>query len=622
MKIAKVIIPAILGVLLVMLVFGSARAFGQSAAIAPDAFPVFVGTNGVTPVALGFVCTTASGGSTPKSTYQDSANVTANQNPIRLNAGGQPVNGSSYVQIFLTGLYRFTVYSALTGGSPNCATGTGMGAQVRQVDPVFDMGQLILSGAVTFTSINNRQYCATGTDAGAKIAAAIAAGPSTGVFVDCSNLQGAQTINQDVFASAGTKPVHLLLGAATFTVTVTQNCPSQPVIIEGIHAGSGNAPPLGTVLAGSAALGATSVIKCADLNSRWSEIRGLNISTAASTSAIIISNLATNLSDVFVASTTAAACEINNSVAAVWTNVHCSGLGKGLWLHPQGDPVWDIALNTFISSSGGCPTNAASNTGAIIEGFTQAPENYFINFDVEGCGTGVSSGGSQSHFVGLHTESNATVGLVETATAQSTYLSRKNNDGASLTASTCYNDIAPRTSPKINHYCDKFDTLGVGVTPNAIVPLGITAISTGGSSGIVLYPDNSTLAVAALFSATNAGVRFGTLTLGRGNSGAVVTTITGDPAGVEIMGAPVSVVSGTASAPAIFGASFTTTGLSFSAGPLLSFDVNGAEKIRIDTTNDAVSAPIQINFAGTFKTVQLGAADSGGAGYKLMRVVN
>lgn len=471
--------------------------------------------------------------------------------------------------------------------------------------------------------INNTQTCVrSGASAGAKIVAAIAAGPSTGVIVDCSDLQGAQTISQDIFAAAGTKPVHLILGDATFTVSVTQNCPSEPVIIEGTASGSGNAPPRGTVLAGSAGLGATPVIRCADLGSRWSTIKGLNISTAGTTSALIIGNLATNLADVFVASTTAPACEINNSVAATFTNVHCSGLAKGLWLHPQGNATWDIALNTFISSSAGCPTNVASNTGAVIEGFTQTPENYFINFDVENCGTGVSSAGSQSHFVGLHTESNSTVGLVESATAQSTYLSRKNNDGATFTASTCYNDIAPRTSPKINHYCDKFDTIGIGVTPNAIVPLGITAISTGGSSGIVLYPDNSTLAVAALFSATNAGVRFGTLTLGRGNSGATVTTITGDPAGVEIMGAPVSVVSGTASAPAIFAASFTTTGFSFSAGPLLSFDVNGAEKVRIDTTNDAVTSPLLLNFAGTFKSVSLGAADSCTAGFKCLRVVN
>jgi hypothetical protein len=38
--------------------------------------------------------------------------------------------------------------------------------------------------------------------------------------VDCTNLQGAQTINQDIFSGV-TKPVQLLLGGATFTVTGT-----------------------------------------------------------------------------------------------------------------------------------------------------------------------------------------------------------------------------------------------------------------------------------------------------------------------------------------------------------------------------------------------------------------
>jgi parallel beta-helix repeat protein len=57
-----------------------------------------------------------------------------------------------------------------------------------------------------------------GANAGAKIAACIAALPATGGTVDARGLQGAQTITQDIFAGV-TKPVKLLLGHATFTVT-------------------------------------------------------------------------------------------------------------------------------------------------------------------------------------------------------------------------------------------------------------------------------------------------------------------------------------------------------------------------------------------------------------------
>jgi hypothetical protein len=76
-----------------------------------------------------------------------------------------------------------------------------------------------------------------GADAGAKIAAAIAALPSTGGTVDARGLEGPQTISQNVFAGV-TKPVRLLLGASSvaspYTITVGQVITVGGTSIEGL----------------------------------------------------------------------------------------------------------------------------------------------------------------------------------------------------------------------------------------------------------------------------------------------------------------------------------------------------------------------------------------------------
>jgi hypothetical protein len=71
-----------------------------------------------------------------------------------------------------------------------------------------------------------------GTNAGAKIAAAIAALPSTGGTVDARGLEGAQAISSDIFSGV-TKPVRLLLGAGTYTLSVAQTIAGDDVAIEG-----------------------------------------------------------------------------------------------------------------------------------------------------------------------------------------------------------------------------------------------------------------------------------------------------------------------------------------------------------------------------------------------------
>jgi hypothetical protein len=210
--------------LILAILLAAAPAFGQSSSIAPWITPQF--KNGNAPIANGFVCTTASGSATNwTATYQDSALGTPNQNPIRLNTAGEPVNGSSFVQIFLLPTsYRFTIYAAapLTGTKCN---GVNVGALIRQVDPVYDLSELITAGLVTFTSINNRQYCTTGANFGAKFTAAVALLPGTGGIVDCSNLQGAQSITADVFTGV-TKPITLIWPTGTAATVVNLSQPS------------------------------------------------------------------------------------------------------------------------------------------------------------------------------------------------------------------------------------------------------------------------------------------------------------------------------------------------------------------------------------------------------------
>jgi hypothetical protein len=72
-----------------------------------------------------------------------------------------------------------------------------------------------------------------GADAGAKIAACIAALPVTGGICDARGLQGVQTISQDVFAGA-VGVGFLLLGEARFDTSVTQNVPTMWTV-EGIY---------------------------------------------------------------------------------------------------------------------------------------------------------------------------------------------------------------------------------------------------------------------------------------------------------------------------------------------------------------------------------------------------
>src|SRR6185369_834529 len=111
------------------------------------------------------------------------------------------------------GPYRVTLYGPGTG---NTCNGTTVGSQIWQRDGVYDLAFL--------PTWNGTALCSryVGANAGAKIAACIAALPSTGGVADATGIQGTQTIAQNVFSGV-TKPVDLILCGATYTVSVTQS---------------------------------------------------------------------------------------------------------------------------------------------------------------------------------------------------------------------------------------------------------------------------------------------------------------------------------------------------------------------------------------------------------------
>jgi hypothetical protein len=97
-------------------------------------------------------------------------------------------------------------------------------------------GQVQFGDALSAKAISQVRYADqfTGADAGAKIIAAIADLPSTGGTVDARGLEGAQTASTDFCTGIGAKPVVILLGATTLTVSATQTCNTEKISILGL----------------------------------------------------------------------------------------------------------------------------------------------------------------------------------------------------------------------------------------------------------------------------------------------------------------------------------------------------------------------------------------------------
>ncbi len=103
-----------------------------------------------------------------------------------------------------------------------------------------------------------------GATAGAKIQAAIDDLPSTGGTVDARGLEGAQVISTTVTVGSTTKPVQLLLGAATYTVSATILVSSKSSIV-GLPAGMGIGSTTGpSMLIMAASTNLSSVVKLQD----------------------------------------------------------------------------------------------------------------------------------------------------------------------------------------------------------------------------------------------------------------------------------------------------------------------------------------------------------------------
>ncbi len=203
--------------LLVVVSLLAAPAFGQNTY---QPFPAGVmlqfSYNSGAPVALGFICATASGTTNNLDTYQTPAG-TANTNPIHLDAGGR---ASIYLQ---SSAYTLKLYAPGTG---NTCNSTAVGALIKSVDNVLNPSDLYTTSFAT-KKLDNVRVCDqfSGANAGVKIAACIADLPSTGGTADARGFEGAQTVATNVFSGV-TKPVRLLLGGATFAVSAGQvvNC--------------------------------------------------------------------------------------------------------------------------------------------------------------------------------------------------------------------------------------------------------------------------------------------------------------------------------------------------------------------------------------------------------------
>ena len=189
----------------------------------------FLDTSG-NPLASGKLHTFVTLTTTPLATFTDSGGGTPNANPVILDAGG-------FASVWLTPgtLYTFQLDNSadvLQWTEDNVSTDN-----LLNLANTWTTLQTFSAGIVSTTTgekLNNIRFCDqfAGANAGVKIAACITDLPSTGGVADARGLEGAQIIAQDVFSGI-TKPVRLLLGAATFTTTAIMG-PEDDSCIEGI----------------------------------------------------------------------------------------------------------------------------------------------------------------------------------------------------------------------------------------------------------------------------------------------------------------------------------------------------------------------------------------------------
>lgn len=173
----------------------------------PFVQPQFFSTNGNSPCGGCKLYSYVAGTTTPTATFADYDLLTPNPNPLILNSLGRPPGSD--------GIY-------LGNASYKFVLETATGAMVWTRDNIYDLAELLQSGAIIFTgiidskTINNVQMCDAypGVDASEKINNCIAALPSTGGVANAVGLQGPQTLSTTISI---TKPVKLLLGYGVWT---------------------------------------------------------------------------------------------------------------------------------------------------------------------------------------------------------------------------------------------------------------------------------------------------------------------------------------------------------------------------------------------------------------------
>lgn len=274
-KLGLSFLAALAGALTAILVLASGSSLlGQNTGeLLPPIYPVFTAANGTTPLALGFICTTATGTSTNLATYSEPTNTTANANPILLNSTGRAVSGATLIRIYLgAASYRITLYAAGTG---NTCNGTTVGTQIYQEDGVYNLGQLMtLSFATKLDDMVCHASQYTGTtpnNLGGKITACLAVLPSTGGTIDARGLEGAQAMTATVTLS---KPVTVILPAGTISASSAApfTCNTSGVTVMGVGATA-------TIL--SLATGIDGINPCTGMTLKDFTIRGPDIQASA-----------------------------------------------------------------------------------------------------------------------------------------------------------------------------------------------------------------------------------------------------------------------------------------------------------------------------------------------------
>lgn len=169
----------------------------------------------------GKLCTYLAGTTTPVNTYLDKALTTQNVNPLVLGSDGEP-----QVPVFLDGVsYKFVLRTP--GADATCSTGS----VIRTWDDKYDLASFFRS---TFATKLDDKICHpsmyTGANASAKLAACEAVGPSTGIIVEMSGLDGAQAWNANPFSGIS-KPVFVQMAAGTTTVSANVTVPSNVTLM-------------------------------------------------------------------------------------------------------------------------------------------------------------------------------------------------------------------------------------------------------------------------------------------------------------------------------------------------------------------------------------------------------